>query len=75
MRNLQRFIMCFLMALFGHEVYLVGFCNLEPDKDIAIIALSIGFLLLLERLVISITIEHIQNMVAKAKVRKNDGLE
>ena len=62
------------MALFGHELYLVGFCDLAPSTDIATMAFLFAFLLLFERLVISITIEHIQNMLA-AKAKRNDRLE
>jgi len=71
-RTLQKLIMCLLMALFAHQLYLVGFCDLAPEKDISVVALSMAFLLLVERLIISITIEHIQNMIAKAKVERND---
>lgn len=72
MRTLQKFIMCALMALFGHEIYLVGFCDVELNKDIAMVALMFAFLLLAERLFIWITIEHIQRILAKQKMENND---
>jgi hypothetical protein len=54
------------MALFLNEMI----SSDNANSDIANLSLMIGFLLLLEKLFISITIEHIQNMVEKAKEKK-----
>lgn len=66
MRILYRFGLCLLMALFLNEMISPNNAN----SDIANLSLIMGFVLLLEKLFISITIEHIQNMVEKAKERK-----
>jgi len=42
-----------------HEAYLVGFLNVEPNKDIVILSMGLGSLMMIERLLISIAIEHI----------------
>jgi hypothetical protein len=65
-RILYRFGLCLLMALFLNEMISPNNAN----SDIANLSLIMGFVLLLEKLFISITIEHIQNMVEKAKERK-----
>lgn len=59
MNNLYRFFLCLLIALFLHEAYLVGFLNVEPNKDIVILSMGLGSLMMIERLLISIAIEHI----------------
>ena len=66
MRILYRFGLCILMALFLNEMISPN----NTNSDIANLSLLIGFVLLLEKLFVSITIEHIQNMVEKAKERK-----
>ncbi len=66
MRNLYRFGLCLLMAMFFNEMLWFNSTN----TDVANFSLMVGFLLLLEKLLISITIEHIQNEVAKAKEKK-----
>ena len=63
MRNLYRFGLCLLMAMFFNEMLWFGSTN----TDMANFSLMVGFLVLLEKLLISITFEHIQNEVAKAK--------
>jgi hypothetical protein len=65
-RNLYRFGLCLLMAMFFNEMLWFNSTN----TDVANFSLMVGFLLLLEKLLISITIEHIQNEVAKAKEKK-----
>ena len=68
MRTIYRLLLCLLMALFLTEMI----SSDNANSDIANLSLMIGFLLLLERLFLSITIEHIQNMVAKEKAKRND---
>jgi hypothetical protein len=65
-RTIYRLFLCLLMALFLNEMI----SSDNANSDIANLSLMIGFLLLLEKLFLSITIEHIQNMVAKAKEKK-----
>jgi hypothetical protein len=65
-RTIYRLFLCLLMALFLNEMI----SSDNANSDIANLSLMIGFLLLLEKLFISITIEHIQNMVEKAKEKK-----
>jgi hypothetical protein len=54
------------MALFFNEMI----SSDNTNSDIANLSLIMGFVLLLEKLFLSITIEHIQNMVEKAKEKK-----
>lgn len=66
MRNLYRFGLCLLMAMFFNEMLWFNSTN----TDVANFSLMVGFLLLLEKLLISITFEHIQNEIRKAKENK-----
>jgi hypothetical protein len=65
-RTIYRLFLCLLMALFFNEMI----SSDNTNSDIANLSLIMGFVLLLEKLFLSITIEHIQNMVEKAKEKK-----
>jgi len=54
------------MAMFFNEMLWFNSTN----TDVANFSLMVGFLLLLEKLLISITFEHIQNEIRKAKENK-----
>jgi hypothetical protein len=54
------------MALFLNEMI----SSNNANSDIANLSLMVGFVLLLEKLFLSITIEHIQNMIEKTKEKK-----
>ena len=66
MRTIYRLFLCLLMALFLNEMI----SSNNANSDIANLSLMIGFVLLLEKLFLSITIEHIQNMIEKSKEKK-----
>jgi hypothetical protein len=65
-RTIYRLFLCLLMALFLNEM--ISFNNV--NSEIANLSLMVGFVLLLEKLFLSITIEHIQNMIEKSKEKK-----
>jgi len=65
-RTIYRLFLCLLMALFLNEMI----SSNNANSDIANLSLMIGFVLLLEKLFLSITIEHIQNMIEKSKEKK-----
>ena len=66
MRTIYRLFLCLLMALFLNEMI----SSNNTNSEIANLSLMVGFVLLLEKLFLSITIEHIQNMIEKSKEKK-----
>jgi len=65
-RTIYRLFLCLLMALFLNEMI----SSNNANSDMANLSLMVGFVLLLEKLFLSITIEHIQNMIEKTKEKK-----
>ena len=66
MRIIYRLVLSLLIALFFNEVI----SSNNTNSEIANLSLILGSLLLIEKLFLSITIEHIQNMVEKSKEKK-----
>jgi hypothetical protein len=65
-RIIYRLVLSLLIALFFNEVI----SSNNTNSEIANLSLILGSLLLIEKLFLSITIEHIQNMVEKSKEKK-----